>query len=114
MYYALQPRVFALSGWDLCGMLTHPTDAVADLLESGPHRLRSRRTSPGHGGPGRGGGPRSGSCVWSSVRTIQWTAWDPCDRNRCHALVGPPELAKVLWTRRPMATRRTAFAGLSF
>jgi len=43
MYYALQPGVFALSGWDLCGVLTLPTDAVADLLEGGPHRLRSRR-----------------------------------------------------------------------
>ena len=109
MYYALQPGVFALSGWDLCGVLTLPTDAVADLLESGPHRLRSRRTSPGRGGPGRGDGPRSGAYVWSGVRTIRWTAWDPCDRNRCHAVVGTPELAKVLRTRTPMATRRTAF-----
>ena len=101
MYYALQPGVFALSGWDLCGVLTLPTDAVADLLESGPHRLRSRRTSPGRGGPGRGDGPRSGAYVWSGVRTIRLTAWDPCDRNRCHAVVGTPELAKVLRTRRP-------------
>ena len=84
-------------------------DEAADLLESGPHRLRSRRTSPGRGGPGRGDGPRSGAYVWSGVRTIRWTAWDPCDRNRCHAVVGTPELAKVLRTRTPMATRRTAF-----
>ena len=83
----------------------------ADLLESGPHRLRSRRTSPGRGGPGRGDGPRSGAYVWSGVRTIRLTAWDPCDRNRCHAVVGTPELAKVLRTRTrtPMAPRRAAF-----
>ena len=70
MYYALQPGVFALSGWDLCGVLTLPTDAVADLLESGPHRLRSRRTSPGREGPGRGDGPRSGhTCGPASARS---------------------------------------------
>ena len=42
MYNALQPGVFALSGWDLCGMLTLPTDAVADLLDSGDTRWINR------------------------------------------------------------------------
>src|SRR3954454_3244301 len=42
MYNALQPGVFALSGWDLCGMLTLPTDAVADLLETGDTRWINR------------------------------------------------------------------------
>ena len=32
------PGVFALSGWDLCGMLTLPADEVADLLEGGDTR----------------------------------------------------------------------------
>ena len=38
MYNALQPGVFALSGWDLCGMLTLPADDVADLLVGGDTR----------------------------------------------------------------------------
>ena len=42
MYNALQPGVFALSGWDLCGMLTLPPDEVADLLVSGDTRWINR------------------------------------------------------------------------
>ena len=42
MYNALQPGVFALSGWDLCGMLTLPPDAVADLLVTGDTRWINR------------------------------------------------------------------------
>ena len=38
MYNALQPGVFALSGWDLCGMLTLPPDEVSALLEQGDTR----------------------------------------------------------------------------
>jgi trehalose synthase len=38
MFNALQPGVFALSGWDLCGMLTLPTAEVAELLEGGDTR----------------------------------------------------------------------------
>ena len=38
MFNALQPGVFALSGWDLCGMLTLPVDEVAELLEGGDTR----------------------------------------------------------------------------
>ena len=38
MFNALQPGVFALSGWDLCGMLTLPADEVEDLLSSGDTR----------------------------------------------------------------------------
>ena len=37
MFNALQPGVFALSGWDLCGMLTLPADEVAELLEQRRH-----------------------------------------------------------------------------
>ena len=39
MYNALQPGVFALSGWDLCGMLTLPPDEVSDLLVERRHPL---------------------------------------------------------------------------
>ena len=42
MYNALQPGVFALSGWDLCGMLTLPPSAVSDLLVSGDTRWINR------------------------------------------------------------------------
>jgi trehalose synthase len=38
MFNALQPGVFALSGWDLCGMLTLPPDEVGELLEHGDTR----------------------------------------------------------------------------
>ena len=38
MFNALQPGVFALSGWDLCGMLTLPVTEVAELLEGGDTR----------------------------------------------------------------------------
>jgi trehalose synthase len=38
MFNALQPGVFALSGWDLCGMLTLPTQDVSELLRGGDTR----------------------------------------------------------------------------
>jgi trehalose synthase len=38
MYNAMQPGVFALSGWDLCGMLTLPPEQVSDLLAEGDTR----------------------------------------------------------------------------
>ena len=41
-YNAWQPGVFALSGWDLTGMLTVPADDVADLLAAGDTRWIER------------------------------------------------------------------------
>jgi len=38
MFNALQPGVFALSGWDMCGMLTLPPEEVAELLQGGDTR----------------------------------------------------------------------------
>jgi trehalose synthase len=38
MFNALQPGVFALSGWDMCGMLTLPSKQVAGLLRGGDTR----------------------------------------------------------------------------
>jgi trehalose synthase len=38
MFNALQPGVFALSGWDLCGMLTLPAADVEGLLHGGDTR----------------------------------------------------------------------------
>jgi trehalose synthase len=38
MYNALQPGVFALSGWDLTGMLTLPAEEVAELIGEGDTR----------------------------------------------------------------------------
>jgi trehalose synthase len=38
MFNALQPGVFAVSGWDLCGMLTLPPSAIPGLLSSGDTR----------------------------------------------------------------------------
>jgi trehalose synthase len=42
MFNALQPGVFALSGWDLSGMLTLDTAAVADLIADGDTRWINR------------------------------------------------------------------------
>ena len=41
-YNAWQPGVFALSGWDLVGMLTVPSDEVADLVAAGDTRWIER------------------------------------------------------------------------
>jgi len=41
-YNAWQPGVFALSGWDLVGMLTIPSDEVSDLLAAGDTRWIER------------------------------------------------------------------------
>ncbi|SDQ47962.1 maltose alpha-D-glucosyltransferase [Microbacterium sp. cf332] len=41
-YNAWQPGVFALSGWDLVGMLTVPADEVSDLLGAGDTRWIER------------------------------------------------------------------------
>ncbi|GAA4606219.1 maltose alpha-D-glucosyltransferase [Actinoplanes octamycinicus] len=42
MFNALQPGVFAISGWDLCGMLTLTRDQAAGLLSSGDTRWLHR------------------------------------------------------------------------
>lgn len=42
MFNALQPGVFALSGWDLSGMLTVDAAAVADLIADGDTRWLNR------------------------------------------------------------------------
>jgi len=41
-YNAWQPGVFALSGWDLTGMLTVPADQVQDLIQTGDTRWIER------------------------------------------------------------------------
>jgi trehalose synthase len=42
MFNALQPGVFALSGWDLCGMLTLPVSEVSELVAEGDTRWINR------------------------------------------------------------------------
>ena len=42
MFNALQPGVFALSGWDLCGMLTLPISKVSELVSGGDTRWINR------------------------------------------------------------------------
>jgi trehalose synthase len=42
MFNAWQPGVFALSGWDLCGMLTLPRDTIPELLSTGDTRWTHR------------------------------------------------------------------------
>jgi hypothetical protein len=52
MFNALQPGVFALSGWDLSGMLTVDAAAVADLADRVPGATR-RTTEIGDAIAGR-------------------------------------------------------------
>jgi trehalose synthase len=42
MFNALQPGVFALSGWDLCGSLTLPASEVENLIHDGDTRWVNR------------------------------------------------------------------------
>ena len=42
MFNALQPGVFALSGWDLAGMLTVDAAEIADLIADGDTRWLNR------------------------------------------------------------------------
>ena len=42
MFNALQPGVFALSGWDLCGILTLTVEEVGELVEGGDTRWINR------------------------------------------------------------------------
>jgi hypothetical protein len=42
MYNALQPGVFALSGWDLVGALTLPGQSVKTLMADGDTRWINR------------------------------------------------------------------------
>ncbi|MCK0177254.1 MULTISPECIES: maltose alpha-D-glucosyltransferase [Mycobacteriaceae] len=42
MFNALQPGVFALSGWDMCGMLTLPTTQIPQLIQGGDTRWINR------------------------------------------------------------------------
>ena len=54
MFNALQPGVFALSGWDLAGMLTLDSGAVADLIAEGDTRWINRGAHDLMGVNGRG------------------------------------------------------------
>jgi maltose alpha-D-glucosyltransferase/alpha-amylase len=60
MYNALQPGVFALSGWDLCGMLTLDRSQVAPLLSRGDTRWINRGAHDLMGVNHTGQGPTSG------------------------------------------------------
>jgi trehalose synthase len=63
MFNAWQPGVFALSGWDLCGMLTLDRDSVAALLATGDTRWihRSSYDLMGYGNERFNGMPRGRS-----------------------------------------------------
>jgi trehalose synthase len=50
MFNALQPGVFALSGWDLAGMLTVDAAKVADLIADGDTRWLNRGDEPAREG----------------------------------------------------------------
>ncbi|MDN5933358.1 MAG: maltose alpha-D-glucosyltransferase, partial [Pseudonocardia sp.] len=73
MFNALQPGVFALSGWDLCGMLTLHPDQVEELLESGDTRWVHRA---GHDLMGSNPGARSSSSGLPRGRSLYGTIPD--------------------------------------
>ncbi|MBW0118192.1 maltose alpha-D-glucosyltransferase [Pseudonocardia abyssalis] len=76
MFNALQPGVFALSGWDLGGMLTLAPDQVAELLESGDTRWIHRA---GHDLMGVNPGARSSSSGLPRGRSLYGTIPDQLD-----------------------------------
>ena len=69
MYNALQPGVFALSGWDLCGSLTLPRDQVSHLLEDGDTRWihRSAYDLMGYGGEFSSAGMPAGRALYGPL-----------------------------------------------
>lgn len=76
MFNALQPGVFALSGWDLGGMLTLHPDQVAELLESGDTRWIHRA---GHDLMGANPGARSSSSGLPRGRSLYGTIPEQLD-----------------------------------
>ncbi|MHA6782253.1 maltose alpha-D-glucosyltransferase [Pseudonocardia saturnea] len=73
MFNALQPGVFALSGWDLGGMLTLHPEQVEELLESGDTRWVHRA---GHDLMGVNPGARSSSSGLPRGRSLYGTIPD--------------------------------------
>ena len=73
MFNALQPGVFALSGWDLGGMLTLAPEQVEELLESGDTRWVHRA---GHDLMGVNPGARSSSSGLPRGRSLYGTIPD--------------------------------------
>ncbi|MBW0113583.1 maltose alpha-D-glucosyltransferase, partial [Pseudonocardia sp. KRD-182] len=76
MFNALQPGVFALSGWDLGGMLTLRPDQVAELLESGDTRWIHRA---GHDLMGANPAARSSSSGLPRGRSLYGTIPEQLD-----------------------------------
>ncbi|BBX17705.1 maltose alpha-D-glucosyltransferase [Mycolicibacterium duvalii] len=71
MFNALQPGVFALSGWDLCGMLTLPVGEVAELVAGGDTRWINRGAHDLMGANPRAtqstAGMPAGRCLYGSI-----------------------------------------------
>ncbi|MGE2734599.1 maltose alpha-D-glucosyltransferase [Mycolicibacterium vaccae] len=67
MFNALQPGVFALSGWDLCGMLTLPVDKVSELVAGGDTRWINRAA---HDLMGTNPGARSSAAGMPAGRSL--------------------------------------------
>src|SRR3712207_2369440 len=73
MFNAWQPGVFALSGWDLCGMLTLEQSKVAPLLATGDTRWihRSAYDLMGYGNDHFNGMPRGRSLYGPLPRQLE-------------------------------------------
>ena len=72
-FNAWQPGVFALSGWDLCGMLTLDRETVAPLLATGDTRWihRSSYDLMGYGNESFNGMPRGRSLYGSLPEQLE-------------------------------------------
>ena len=104
-YNAWQPGVFALSGWDLTGMLTVPAEEVRDLIatgdtrwiERGAHDLTRRR--PRARRDRSSGMPRGRSLYGSlpaqlgSTRLVRLAAWPTS--SPCGASTASPSATQV-------------------
>jgi trehalose synthase len=71
MFNAWQPGVFALSGWDLCGMLTLDQSMVSDLVAEGDtrwiHRSAYDLMNYRPEGAGQGSSMPSARCLYGSL-----------------------------------------------
>ena len=106
MFNALQPGVFALSGWDLCGMLTLPADEVADLLRGGDTRWIHRAAHDLMGVNPRATKSMAGNAAWAKPLRLRFPNSLPTTPASCASCRRSCGCARI--TASPPASRSTS------
>ena len=103
MFNAWQPGVFALSGWDLCGMLPLPREQVRGLLRGGDTRWihRAAYDLMGYGENDRFTGMPQGTSLYGTAARAARDAGvlRPRAARPCSRCATPPA-----WPPRPRST----------